>query len=79
MDNALFIICLDDSTLEDLGELCSNYLCGTYNLVNGIQVGTCTNRWYDKVKLLHPYKCDTAEVIPAANHCMREWCCRYQL
>lgn len=49
VDDALFIVCLDDVSPETEAELCSNYLCGTYKLVNGVQVGTCTNRWYDKV------------------------------
>ena len=49
VDRALFIVCLDDTTPGDLAGLCSNYLCGTYGLEEGVQVGTCTNRWYDKV------------------------------
>lgn len=67
------MVCLDDATPEDLGELCSNYLCGTYNLVNGVQVGTCTNRWYDKVKFLHPSLRDVTEVILAPNYYLWEW------
>ena len=82
VDNALFIVCLDDdgdSDKEkekeethapgkvtrkskedkvgwkgagtDLGLLCSNFLCGTYEIRGGVQVGTCTNRWYDKVSV----------------------------
>ena len=35
----------------DLGLLCSNFLCGTYEIRGGVQVGTCTNRWYDKVSV----------------------------
>lgn len=50
VDRALFAVCLDDATPEGLAELCGNYLCGTYKLVGGVQVGTCTNRWYDKVR-----------------------------
>ncbi|ELU39907.1 carnitine acetyl transferase [Rhizoctonia solani AG-1 IA] len=50
IDEALFIVCLDDAAPEDLGELCGNFLCGTYGLSGGVQVGTCTNRWYDKVR-----------------------------
>lgn len=49
VDNALFMVCLDDAAPENLADLCSNFLCGTYNLQDGEQVGTCTNRWYDKV------------------------------
>jgi carnitine O-acetyltransferase len=58
------VVCLDDAAPgrdgvgaltqsgakgEDLAALCSNFLCGTYDLREGVQVGTCTNRWYDKV------------------------------
>ena len=39
---------------EDLAALCSNFLCGTYDLQEGVQVGTRTNRWYDKVRI-HDY------------------------
>lgn len=80
VDNALFIVCLDDDgenekedtlkhdrvewkskedkvgwkgTGSDLGLLCSNFLCGTYEIKGGVQVGTCTNRWYDKVNINH--------------------------
>lgn len=49
VDNALFIVCLDDASPDNLADLCSNFLCGTYSLQGGEQVGTCTNRWYDKV------------------------------
>ncbi|KAG2740909.1 CoA-dependent acyltransferase [Suillus brevipes Sb2] len=59
VDDALFVVCLDDAAPgrdgvgalvrngekgEDLAALCSNFLCG------GVQVGTCTNRCY---KLLY--------------------------
>jgi len=49
VDNALFVVCLDDTAPDSLADLCNNFLCGTYNLQGGEQVGTCTNRWYDKV------------------------------
>ena len=49
VDNALFVVCLDDAAPDNLAQLCDNFLCGTYDLKGGIQVGTCTNRWYDKV------------------------------
>ena len=68
IDDALFVVCLDDAApacegvenqrntlgnanAEDLAALCSNFLCGTYDLRDGVQVGTCTNRWYDKVRV----------------------------
>ncbi|KII91956.1 hypothetical protein PLICRDRAFT_38814 [Plicaturopsis crispa FD-325 SS-3] len=52
IDDALFIVCLDDAAPTNLAELCSNFLCGTYGLQNGVQVGTCTNRWYDKLQII---------------------------
>jgi carnitine O-acetyltransferase len=51
IESALFVVCLDDYATEDLGALCGNFLCGSYKLDGGIQTGTCTNRWYDKVSL----------------------------
>jgi carnitine O-acetyltransferase len=52
VDNALFIVCLDDAAPGDLAELCANFLCGTYELDGGVQIGTCTNRWYDKLQII---------------------------
>ncbi|TFK53149.1 acyltransferase ChoActase/COT/CPT [Heliocybe sulcata] len=52
IDKALFIVCLDDAAPETLSELCDNFLCGTYNLASGVQIGTCTNRWYDKLQII---------------------------
>ncbi|KNZ77895.1 Putative mitochondrial carnitine O-acetyltransferase, partial [Termitomyces sp. J132] len=48
IDDALFVVCLDDVAPVNLADMCSNFLCGTYALENGEQVGTCINRWYDK-------------------------------
>ncbi|KAK0539794.1 carnitine O-acetyltransferase yat1 [Tilletia horrida] len=33
-------------------DLCNNMLCGTYQLEEGVQVGTCCNRWYDKLQII---------------------------
>ncbi|OCH85553.1 acyltransferase ChoActase/COT/CPT [Obba rivulosa] len=52
IDRALFVVCLDDASPENLADLCNNFLCGTYSLKGGIQVGTCTNRWYDKLQII---------------------------
>lgn len=52
VDHALFVVCLDDVVPDSLAELCGNFLCGTYRLVGGVQVGTCTNRWYDKLQII---------------------------
>lgn len=51
IDTALFIVCLDHVEPADINELSTNMLCGTYRLDNGMQVGTCTNRWYDKLQV----------------------------
>ncbi|CAO1617262.1 unnamed protein product [Sympodiomycopsis kandeliae] len=51
-DAALFVVCMDDSEPESPSELCNNMLCGTYHLQDGIQLGTCTNRWYDKLQII---------------------------
>lgn len=52
VESALFVVCLDDAEPADVGELCANFLCGGYRLEHGIQVGTCTNRWYDKLQII---------------------------
>ncbi|VEU21599.1 DEKNAAC102341 [Brettanomyces naardenensis] len=53
IDSALFVLVLDDIEIgEDLTRLAKNFLCGETKLQNGVQVGTCTNRWYDKLQLI---------------------------
>ncbi|CUM66111.1 uncharacterized protein PRCAT00003767001 [Priceomyces carsonii] len=52
IDSALFILCLDDIKLENLSDLSKNMLCGLSILDKGVQVGTCTNRWYDKIQII---------------------------
>lgn len=52
VDSALFVICLDDLVLHNLDELSKNMLCGLSILDKGVQVGTCTNRWYDKLQII---------------------------
>ncbi|BGP28109.1 carnitine O-acetyltransferase [Rhodotorula toruloides] len=52
VDKALFVVCLDDTSPETPSEMCTNMLCGTYKLEKGVQVGTCTNRWYDKLQII---------------------------
>ncbi|KAF2717941.1 acyltransferase ChoActase/COT/CPT [Polychaeton citri CBS 116435] len=52
VDTALFIICLDGAEPANGAELCGNMLCGTSEIVKGVQVGTCTNRWYDKLQII---------------------------
>ena len=52
VDSALFILCLDYTEPQTSAQLCGNMLCGTNEVVKGVQVGTCTNRWYDKLQII---------------------------
>ena len=52
VDSALFILCLDYTEPQTEAELCGNMLCGTNEVVKGVQIGTCTNRWYDKLQII---------------------------
>lgn len=52
VDSALFVVCLDYTEPADVAELCGNMLCGTNEVIKGVQVGTCTNRWYDKLQII---------------------------
>lgn len=52
IDSALFVVVLDDIELTSLPDLSKNMLCGISKLEKGVQIGTCTNRWYDKLQLI---------------------------
>ncbi|KAI9709063.1 MAG: hypothetical protein M1820_003509 [Bogoriella megaspora] len=52
VDSALFVLCLDYTEPQTQADLCMNMLCGTSEVLKGIQVGTCTNRWYDKLQII---------------------------
>lgn len=52
VDSALFILCLDYTEPASGIELCGNMLCGTSQVEKGVQIGTCTNRWYDKLQII---------------------------
>ena len=52
VDSALFILCLDYTEPKTGAELCGNMLCGTSEVIKGVQIGTCTNRWYDKMQII---------------------------
>ena len=52
VDSALFILCLDYTEPETGAQLCGNMLCGSSEVVRGVQIGTCTNRWYDKLQII---------------------------
>ena len=52
VDSALFVVCLDDSEPVGLSNVAANVLSGSYRLEDGVQIGTCTNRWYDKLQII---------------------------
>ncbi|EEH17958.2 hypothetical protein PABG_00521 [Paracoccidioides brasiliensis Pb03] len=52
VDTALFVLCLDSTEPSNTADLCANMLCGTNEVVRGVQIGTCTNRWYDKLQII---------------------------
>ncbi|KFA79840.1 hypothetical protein S40288_08844 [Stachybotrys chartarum IBT 40288] len=52
VDSALFALCLDYSEPPNVAALCQNMLCGTSEVEKGVQIGTCTNRWYDKLQII---------------------------
>ena len=52
VDSALFVLCLDYSEPNSAADVCKNMLCGTNEVEKGVQVGTCINRWYDKLQII---------------------------
>lgn len=54
IDSALFVLVLDDYAPTDPHSMGANFLHGTNQLAEGdtLQVGTCLNRWYDKLQLI---------------------------
>ncbi|RHZ69204.1 hypothetical protein Glove_287g7 [Diversispora epigaea] len=52
LDSAIFIVCLDEGSPSSGHEVATNMLCGTYDIKEGVQVGTCANRWYDKLQII---------------------------
>ncbi|OLL23884.1 putative mitochondrial carnitine O-acetyltransferase [Neolecta irregularis DAH-3] len=52
VEDALFVVCLDDTSPGDASSKAANMLCGTYDIQEGVQVGTCMNRWYDKLQII---------------------------
>ena len=52
VDSALFVVCLDDTEPVGAAEVAENVLSGSYRLEDGVQTGTCTNRWYDKIQII---------------------------
>lgn len=52
VDSAIFVLCLDHMEPTSTADLCGNMLCGTSEIVRGVQIGTCINRWYDKLQII---------------------------
>ncbi len=52
VDSALFVLCLDYTEPKSAAALCQNMLCGTNEIEKGVQIGTCINRWYDKLQII---------------------------
>ncbi len=52
VDSSLFVLCLDDTSPQSAPEVCRNMICGSSETENGIQVGSCLNRWYDKLAIM---------------------------
>ncbi|KAI9791592.1 MAG: hypothetical protein M1816_003678 [Peltula sp. TS41687] len=52
IDSSLFALCLDDNSPETSSEICKNMICGTNIVEKDSQVGTCMNRWYDKLAII---------------------------
>lgn len=52
IDSSLLVLCLDDNSPQAKSDVCKNMICGTNIVDNGVQAGTCMNRWYDKLALI---------------------------
>ena len=53
IDSALFVLVLDDFTPGDINAVACNALHGTNTLESDtLQVGSCLNRWYDKLQII---------------------------
>jgi carnitine O-acetyltransferase len=58
VDSALFVLVLDDYIPKDINDAAANMLHGSYELKkdkqdsNAYQVGSCLNRWYDKLQII---------------------------
>ena len=53
IDSALFVLCLDDDAPPTPAAVARTMLHGTYAMNgDGVQVGSLTNRWYDKMQII---------------------------
>jgi hypothetical protein len=46
------VLCLDDDAPATPAEVARTMLHGTYAMRDGVQVGSITNRWYDKMQII---------------------------
>jgi carnitine O-acetyltransferase len=52
IDSALFVLVLDDYIAPDIHTAAANMLHGANVMEDTMQVGSCLNRWYDKLQLI---------------------------
>ena len=52
VDSALFLVCLDNTSPPTAADFAATALHGTYAIRDGVQVGSCINRWYDKLQII---------------------------
>eukprot|EP00940_MAST-03C_sp_MAST-3C-sp2_P002444 g2444.t1 len=54
IDSAMFVVCLDDSRPSTVEAMAATALHGSYLLSQDgtTQIGTCTNRWFDKLQMI---------------------------
>lgn len=52
VDSALFVLCLDDDKPDTGDDIARTMLHGQYRLRDGVQCGSMTNRWYDKLQVI---------------------------
>jgi carnitine O-acetyltransferase len=52
VDSALFVLCLDADAPSEADKIARAMLHGSYELRDGVQCGSMTNRWYDKLQII---------------------------
>lgn len=73
VDEALFIVCLDDAAPENLAELCKNFLCGSYQLTGSALISLDFSVLANSCRWGTDWDVYESVVRQAANHCMCEW------
>jgi carnitine O-acetyltransferase len=70
VDDALFVVCLDDGSTDALegAKLCMNFLCGTYQLTGSVQTGTSTTtREECSWAVDYSYKSSSVQMVPRGS------------